>query len=78
MNDPKYIPLATILRPNTLEEVVGQTELLNPKAPFRKLLEADKLRSFLLYGPAGTGKTTLAYLIAPKPPPPPFGRKIIE
>ena len=66
MSDQKYIPLATILRPNTLDEVIGQTELLNPKAPFRKLLEADKLRSFILYGPAGTGKTTLAHLIAKK------------
>jgi len=57
-------PLADRLRPATLDEVVGQEHLLGPKAPLRRLIEADRLSSAILFGPAGTGKTTLARLVA--------------
>lgn len=57
-------PLADRLRPSTLDEVVGQEHLLGPGAPLRRLIEADRLSSAILFGPAGTGKTTLARLVA--------------
>jgi len=57
-------PLAARLRPRTLDEVVGQRHLLAPGAPLRRLIEADTLRSVILWGPPGVGKTTIAELIA--------------
>jgi putative ATPase len=57
-------PLADRMRPRSLEEVVGQTELLAPAGPLRPLLERDALPSLLLWGPPGSGKTTLARLAA--------------
>jgi putative ATPase len=57
-------PLAARLRPRSLDEVVGQDHLLAPGAPLRALIESDRLSSVVLWGPAGTGKTTIARLVA--------------
>jgi putative ATPase len=57
-------PLATRLRPRTLDEMVGQRHLVAPGAPFRALVEQDRLTSAVLWGPPGTGKTTLALVVA--------------
>ncbi|MCC5953073.1 MAG: replication-associated recombination protein A [Acidimicrobiia bacterium] len=57
-------PLAARLRPTTLDDVVGQDHLLGPDRPLRRLIEADRLSSVILWGPPGTGKTTIAQLCA--------------
>ncbi|MEM9713865.1 MAG: replication-associated recombination protein A [Actinomycetota bacterium] len=60
----QHAPLADRLRPVRLDDVVGQDHLLGEGAPLRTLIEADRLPSIILWGPAGTGKTTLARVIA--------------
>ena len=57
-------PLADRMRPRTLDEVVGQAHLIGPGKVLRRAFEEDKLHSMLLWGPPGTGKTTLALLLA--------------
>ena len=57
-------PLAEILRPKNLEEVVGQEHLTGPKGPIRRMLENDTINSLIFWGPPGTGKTTLAEIIS--------------
>ncbi|HVA71140.1 MAG TPA: replication-associated recombination protein A [Acidimicrobiales bacterium] len=57
-------PLAELLRPRTLDEVVGQDHLVGVDGPLRRLAEARQLTSMILWGPAGTGKTTLARILA--------------
>jgi putative ATPase len=63
-NLQRQAPLAARLRPRTLDEVVGQEHLVGPGAPLRRLAESDRVGSAILWGPAGTGKTTLARLLA--------------
>ena len=64
MNREKESPLASRLRPTTLDEVVGQEHIIGKDKLLYRAIKADKLSSILLYGPPGTGKTTLAKVIA--------------
>ncbi|MCM3885946.1 replication-associated recombination protein A [Frankia sp. R82] len=57
-------PLAARLRPATLDEIVGQRHLLGPGSPLRRLVEGGGTTSVILWGPPGTGKTTLAHIVS--------------
>ncbi len=57
-------PLAARMRPRSLDEFVGQQSFIGPGKLLRRMLEADRITSALFYGPAGTGKTSLAHVIA--------------
>ena len=60
----KESPLASRIRPTTLDEVVGQTHIIGKDKLLYRAIKADKLSSIIFYGPPGTGKTTLAKVIA--------------
>ncbi len=60
----KRAPLAMRMRPGILDQFVGQEHIVGPGTLLRRAIEADKLSSIIFYGPAGTGKTTLAQIIA--------------
>ena len=57
-------PLAARMRPRSLDDIIGQQHLIGPGAPLRALIESDRLTSAILWGPPGTGKTTLASVLA--------------
>ena len=57
-------PLAARMRPQTLDEYVGQEQVVGPGRPLRRMIEEDRLPSIILWGPPGSGKTTLATIIA--------------
>ena len=59
-----FAPLAARMRPRTLDEVVGQAHLVGAGGPLRTLIQSDRLGSIILWGPAGTGKTSLAGIVA--------------
>ncbi|MDX6325811.1 MAG: putative ATPase, partial [Nocardioidaceae bacterium] len=72
-NDHDSAPLAVRMRPRTLDELAGQRQLLAPGSPLRRLVEGDQPMSLLLWGPPGTGKTTLASIVSRR-----TGRHFVE
>ena len=64
MRKQTNLPLAERIKPKRLEEFVGQEHLVGPRGVIRKMIESDQMFSMILWGPAGSGKTTLAQVIA--------------
>jgi putative ATPase len=64
LSDSPTAPLAVRMRPRTLQEFIGQKHLLGEGKLLRRIIEADRLTSLILYGPPGSGKTTLALIIS--------------
>lgn len=62
--DEDFRPLAARMRPQTVEQYIGQQHILGPGKPLRRALEAGHIHSMILWGPPGTGKTTLAEVAA--------------
>src|SRR5438309_1584056 len=58
------MPLAARMRPRSLDEVIGQEQLLGPGKLLRRIIASDRITSMILWGPPGSGKTTLAEVIA--------------
>ena len=61
-----YRPLADELRPTSLDDVVGQKHILGPDGMLRRIIESGQIPNMVFYGPSGTGKTTVASIIAAK------------
>jgi putative ATPase len=63
-SDPPLAPLAERMRPDALEDVIGQDDILGPSGPLRSLVDRDAYRALLFWGPPGTGKTTVGRIIS--------------
>ena len=61
---PAKVPLAERMRPRYFDDLVGQDEVVGPGRPLRNAIERDELSSVIFWGPPGSGKTTLAWLVA--------------
>ena len=62
-----YKPLADEIRPSSLDDVVGQGHILGRNGMLRRIVESGQIPNMIFYGPSGTGKTTVARIIAKKP-----------
>jgi putative ATPase len=73
-----FAPLAERMRPRTIDEVVGQAKLIGPAKPLRKMVERGKLHSMIFWGPPGSGKTTIANILANSVSAPFFGLSAVS